>query len=388
MNKVLSCALLVLVLSVQAVSAAPSFTDVDADYQYADSIRVLSEAGVITGYPNGTFQPAKTVNRAELLVLAYRSQGIMLPAVLPRRCFPDVDPASWYASVVCAAKDAGYVSGYADGTFRPAQTVNLSEAAKIVSFIAGLELTAAHSGEAWYVPYLGAMADQKYLPPSFAWVGQPMSRGELAEMLNRIRGNIHDRDSAMLTDLATRECKPIGDDVGTRYDMDRIRAVWVGWMNEVRAEAGLPAYAESRQLDRTATLWAQTMRDKAEITHRRNPSDAYYDYAKLGTWFSAQGITAKAAGTGSYSETIGWSTVSCKESDCTDEMLIPLRAIFDLYLKEKDQQPGTFARSHYESVANPAFTQIGLGIALSGDKVYATTHYVTSIASDPAPICR
>lgn len=388
MKKALSSALLSLFLSVQTVSAASAFRDVSSDYRYADAIHVLAEAGVITGYPDGTFRPGATVNRAELLVLAYRAQGIVLPAVVPPRCFPDVDPTAWYASVVCAAHDAGYVSGYADGKFRPARTVNLSEAAKIVSLIIGLELTAAHSGEEWYVPYLGAMADQKYIPGSFTWVGQRMTRGELAEMLDRIRSNVHDRETATLESLSALECKAIGDDTGPGYDMDRIRAVWIGWMNEVRAEAGLSTYAQSRQLDRTATAWAQAMRDRGEITHRRNATDAYYDHTSIGKWLASEGITVQPSGNASYAETIGWSTVACKEADCTDEMFAPLRAIFDLYLGEKGQQPGTFARSHYESIVHPSFSQVGLGIALTGNKVYATTHYVTSIASSPAPICK
>lgn len=387
MNKVFA-ALLSSTAFFASVSTAAAFSDVTSSTSYAASIQALSDARVITGYPDGTFGPTRTVNRAELLVMAYRSKGIMLPAVLPKQCFTDMDTLAWYAATVCAAKAAGYVSGYPDGTFRPYQTVTLSEAAKILSVLSELELTTTRSGEEWYVPYLSAMADRHFIPTSFTYVTQPMSRGELAEILFRIRGNITDRTTATLETLAKRQCQPIGDETDTHFDMARIRAVWVGWMNEVRTGEGLSSYTENRQLDRTATAWAKAMRSTGDITHRRKSSDAYYDYASIGKWLSDQGITAAKAGTSTYSETIGWSTLSCKESDCTDELLVPLRAIFDLYLKEKPQTPGTFARSHYESVVSPDFTQIGFGFVLSGTKVYAVTHYVTSLTSDPAPVCR
>ena len=371
-----------------SMTTAAAFSDVTLSTSYAASIQALSDARVITGYPDGTFGATKTVNRAELLVMAYRSKGIMLPAVLPKKCFADIDTSAWYASTVCAAKTVGYVAGYADGTFRPNQTVTLSEAAKILAILSGLELTTAHAGEEWYVPYLRTMADHHFIPTSFTYVSQPMSRGELAEILFRIRGNVTDRSTATVDTLAKRQCQPIGDETDSRFDMARIRAVWVGWMNEVRAGEGLSSYTENRQLDRTATAWAKTMRSTGDITHRRKPTDAYYDYASVGKWLAGQGVSTAKVGTSTYSETIGWSTLSCQEVDCTDEMLVPLRAIFDLYLKEKPQKPGTFARSHYESVVSPDFTQIGFGFVLAGTKVYAVTHYITSLTSDPAPVCR
>ena len=48
-----------------------------------------------------------------------------------KNCFPDVTD-EWFAQYVCAAKRLGWVGGYPDGTFRPAHSVNRAEAIKII----------------------------------------------------------------------------------------------------------------------------------------------------------------------------------------------------------------------------------------------------------------
>jgi hypothetical protein len=45
------------------------FTDVTSSTQYADSIALLYQAGVIGGYPNGAFRPQNTITRAEVCVM-------------------------------------------------------------------------------------------------------------------------------------------------------------------------------------------------------------------------------------------------------------------------------------------------------------------------------
>lgn len=48
-------------------------------------------------------------------------------------CFPDVRATDWFAPYVCWAKKEGVISGYPDGKFNPHQTVNVAEAAKILA---------------------------------------------------------------------------------------------------------------------------------------------------------------------------------------------------------------------------------------------------------------
>lgn len=48
-------------------------------------------------------------------------------------CFTDVDPGDWFFSYVCEAADAGIVTGYPDGTFDPDGTITRAEAAVIAT---------------------------------------------------------------------------------------------------------------------------------------------------------------------------------------------------------------------------------------------------------------
>ncbi len=52
-----------------------------------------------------------------------------LPPVGP---FPDIEPDRWSAPVIAEAKALGFVSGYADGTFKPTQPISREEAVALV----------------------------------------------------------------------------------------------------------------------------------------------------------------------------------------------------------------------------------------------------------------
>ncbi|MDI6600181.1 MAG: S-layer homology domain-containing protein [Thermoanaerobacteraceae bacterium] len=57
-------------------TAKPAFSDVNADYQWAwGYITVATEQGIIKGYPDGTFGPAKPVTYAEAVAMLVRALG-------------------------------------------------------------------------------------------------------------------------------------------------------------------------------------------------------------------------------------------------------------------------------------------------------------------------
>lgn len=105
-------------------------------------------AGIVGGYPNGTFQPNAPVTRAEF--------ARMLAAALPKILYrtgtpsqplpPDVSPASWEAPFVAAV--AGDLPDYVEGQpFLPSQDVTRQEAAAwVVRAFGWKPLTAAGAG--------------------------------------------------------------------------------------------------------------------------------------------------------------------------------------------------------------------------------------------------
>ncbi|GIQ71343.1 S-layer homology domain-containing protein [Xylanibacillus composti] len=85
---------------------------------------------MLNGFPDGSIRPDQPITRAEFIVFANLAFGFTGGAAIP---FHDVNEADWYATAVAEALQAGYVSGYIDGSFRPMQEVSRQEAAQMVT---------------------------------------------------------------------------------------------------------------------------------------------------------------------------------------------------------------------------------------------------------------
>lgn len=91
-----------------------------------DYIEKLVAAGVLSGYPDSTFQPDKTISRAEFACII--SRAFQLPAGNSTPGFKDwSDISQWAQAGIAAAAQAGIINGYEDGSFRPDQPVSRSE---------------------------------------------------------------------------------------------------------------------------------------------------------------------------------------------------------------------------------------------------------------------
>lgn len=111
-------------------SFVQTFPDVSPLREGYVAILSLRDRGVIGGYTDGTFRPDVGINRAEflkILVAGFRGDEIRGET----ECFRDIAD-EWFAPYICAAKRLGWIDGYPDGTFRPAQRINRAEAMKIV----------------------------------------------------------------------------------------------------------------------------------------------------------------------------------------------------------------------------------------------------------------
>lgn len=97
-----------------------------------ESILKAVKAGIVSGYPNGTFDPSRIVTRTEFLVMLMNalkpaSEGADL-------MFTDAEniPA-WGQQAVAQAVQTGIISGYADGTFLPNGHITRAEMALIIA---------------------------------------------------------------------------------------------------------------------------------------------------------------------------------------------------------------------------------------------------------------
>ena len=127
MKKFLSLVLaLVMAMSLVTVSAgAKDFTDA-SDIEYDDAVAVMSAVGVVDGYTDGSFNPTATLTRgAAAKIICNMILGPTTAAALSADSAPysDVPANHVFAGYISYCQQQGIISGYADGTFRPAGTL-------------------------------------------------------------------------------------------------------------------------------------------------------------------------------------------------------------------------------------------------------------------------
>ena len=127
MKKFLSLVLaLVMTMSLVTVSAgAKDFTD-DEKITYDEAVAVISEIGVVDGYEDGNFNPQGSLTRgAAAKIICNMILGPTTAAELHADTAPykDVPTNHTFAGYIAYCAKEGIISGYADGTFRPAGTL-------------------------------------------------------------------------------------------------------------------------------------------------------------------------------------------------------------------------------------------------------------------------
>ena len=127
MKKFLSLVLaLVMTMSLVTVSAgAKDFTD-SSKIQYAEAVDVMSAVKVIDGYTDGSFNPSATLTRGAAakiicnLILGPTTASALVADAAP---YKDVPTNHTFAGYIAYCQKTGIISGYADGTFKPANSL-------------------------------------------------------------------------------------------------------------------------------------------------------------------------------------------------------------------------------------------------------------------------
>ncbi|WLR50678.1 S-layer homology domain-containing protein [Bacillus tianshenii] len=109
-------------------AADPNFSDLSAGHWAFDYVAALTEAGVINGYEDGTFQPNKKVSRAEVAKMVAESYDA---GETGTSSLTDID-GHWAKGYIAALVDEGVINGYEDNSFKPNNTITRAEAAKVI----------------------------------------------------------------------------------------------------------------------------------------------------------------------------------------------------------------------------------------------------------------
>ena len=92
-----------------------------------DASQVLAALDIMVGDENGSLNLSAPVTRAEFVKMLMAASPVSVGDETAVSPYPDVPRTHWAAPYVEAAVRAGYVTGYLDGTFRPSNTITLSE---------------------------------------------------------------------------------------------------------------------------------------------------------------------------------------------------------------------------------------------------------------------
>ncbi|MFH0851221.1 MAG: S-layer homology domain-containing protein [Candidatus Peregrinibacteria bacterium] len=166
------------------------YTDAPSDRVTAVAVSMLTEEGILQGHPDGTFRPNQLVNRAEFLKIAQRTGSQEFVPPTDTACFPDIDPATWYAPFVCAAKRDGIVRGDAlEGVlksawrFHPTRTVNYAEALKMLTAVLNVPLAPPSTpARDWFEPLIRTARNLGVNLPG-AMASSTLTRGEVAQVV-------------------------------------------------------------------------------------------------------------------------------------------------------------------------------------------------------------
>ncbi|HIW57427.1 MAG TPA: S-layer homology domain-containing protein [Firmicutes bacterium] len=179
------------------VTPAPTeeqvFTDVPSSYWGYEYIMDLYDAGIVNGYEDGTFLPDNTVTRAEFTKMAVELFGLTNTATTS--AFLDCTASDWYTPYVIAASEAGIVTGVSDEWFDANNTITREDICTIVGRYLNLSSNSASSFTDsadiadYAAGYVAGMVEAGYLTGYEDGTFQPKNnatRAEAAAILARV----------------------------------------------------------------------------------------------------------------------------------------------------------------------------------------------------------
>lgn len=138
-------------------SVSAPFTDVEATDWFNTEVATVASAGVVAGYPDGTFLPNNNITRAEFATIAAR---FLTEEYVGPDLFTDVS-GHWAQEYINRAANAGWINGYPDGSFHPDAYITRAEAMTLVNnmlgrmphedhLLAGMKLWVDNPSTMWY----------------------------------------------------------------------------------------------------------------------------------------------------------------------------------------------------------------------------------------------
>lgn len=193
------------------------FTDVAVSHQFYDAIEHLRTNNAVKGYLDGRFRPNNRITRAEFVSLitnpfffasqrssdclaTYNSQTA---GQATQVFFSDVPTDAPYAQDLCETVKHDIIHGYPDGTFKPTAYISFAEASKIIGRIMEIDTRRDKVDDIrWYTAYVQRLGEKSAIPRSINSLTKKLTRGEMAEILYRLKTDNTSKASMHIEDYA------------------------------------------------------------------------------------------------------------------------------------------------------------------------------------------
>lgn len=193
-----------------AVTSAPA-TDYTGHWAEG-TIQKWMDAGKISGYSDGSYKPDNNITRAEFVKLVNGTIDFSKKANV---AYKDVTTADWFYDYVGIAQEIGYISGYSKDLFGPNDYITREQAASILARIQYLNGNVAAANKfsdkskvsSWAAESVGAALDAGFVTGYNDGTFRPsnkLTRAEALTMLDNVLVNAKNvvvyKDGAELKD--------------------------------------------------------------------------------------------------------------------------------------------------------------------------------------------
>lgn len=175
-------------------------TDMDEERESYYPVMNLYSQGILSGYPDGTFQPEKNVKREEFAAMIV-SGAKMEPTTGLASTFTDVSEARWSKNYIMTLANKGIINGKGNQLFAPQDNITIGEAAAVLdrtfSFYEKEEKSRVGiTTEHWSNGNIYSLLEAEIIVPTDSFYqnydpNKPATREECAVMINRVLLSYH-----------------------------------------------------------------------------------------------------------------------------------------------------------------------------------------------------
>lgn len=318
------------------------FSDISSSWAQSEILK-LAQAGIVSGYPDGTFRPMEPVTRAEfarMVVSSFASPSESPPS------FKDIPQDFWASRFISGAQLMGWITGFPDGTFRPQEPVTRAQALVVLARIGDWK------EEAWTYPNLpstwasgfvatalskGILREtEPYWDLTFNFADSPCQRQEIAAFLERTLEQL--RPSLFSQPEIQGETATLS--LGEKEEF------LLSLINSERDKAGLNPLRWDNTLADFALKYAEEMGTHGFFSHVSPISGSFQERAKVlfekGFTFVGENI-ARISNVNAYSYQSVLSSIHASFMNST---------------------------THRDNILNPNWTLVGIGIWTDGNWLY------------------